>query len=129
MDKVQLRDLLWALKAELIRFRFWFVVVFVGISFTLVVLGCVWSKSYSTSATLYAENTVIIDTAKKNTDAVKVDRIEQARQGRSLRILGNQRDRAHGMRFGDGAAQRAIALEADATKAFGRGTVDDEACG
>lgn len=80
MDKVQLRDLLWALKAELIRFRFWFVVVFVGISFTLVVLGCVWSKSYSTSATLYAENTVIIDTAKKNTDAVKVDRIEQARQ-------------------------------------------------
>lgn len=81
MDKVYLRDLIWALKAELIRFRIWFVSAFIAISFALLFLGFTWPKTYSTSAMLYADMTNIIEPLLKGSaEVTKIDRSEQARE-------------------------------------------------
>ena len=80
MDKVYLRDLIWAIKAELIRFRFWCVAFFIVISFSLMLLGMVWPKHYSTTAMLYADVTNIIEPLLKGSaEVTKIDRSEQAR--------------------------------------------------
>lgn len=81
MDKVYLRDLLWALKAELIRFRLWFTLGFIGISFAVMVVGVVLPKTYSTSAMLFADVTTIIEPLLKGSaEMTKIDRSEQARE-------------------------------------------------
>lgn len=80
MDKAYLRDLIWAIKAELIRFRFWCVAFFIGISFSLMLLGMVLPKNYSTTAMLYADITNIIEPLLKGSaEVTKIDRSEQAR--------------------------------------------------
>ena len=79
MDKVYLREILLALRAELIRFRFWCVLLFVCTSFGLLGLGIIWPKNFTTSAVLYADVTNIIEPLLKGTaEMTKIDRSEQA---------------------------------------------------
>lgn len=79
MDKVYLKDLLAALRAELIRFRLWFVMLFVGVSFFILCVGIIWPKSFTTSAVLFADVTNIIEPLLKGSaEVTKIDRSEQA---------------------------------------------------
>src|SRR6218665_102015 len=79
MDKGYLADILFALKAELVRFRFWCLLLFLGAAFSLLGLGLVWPKHYSTSVVLYADETNIIEPLLKGTaEVTKIDRSEQA---------------------------------------------------
>jgi len=81
MDKVYLRDMVWALKAELIRFRFWVIGGFVTISFLVLLAGALLPKNYSTSAMLVADVTNIIEPLMKGqAEVTKIDRSEQARE-------------------------------------------------
>lgn len=79
MDKVYLKDLLTALRAELVRFRNWVVFCFLGISFALLAVGLAWPKNYTTSAVLFADVTNIIEPLLKGSaEVTKIDRSEQA---------------------------------------------------
>lgn len=81
MDKAYLRDLLNSLRAELVRFRYWFVVLFILVSFLLLFLGVTWPKKYTTSAVLFADQTTIIEPLLKGSaEMTKIDRSEQARE-------------------------------------------------
>jgi polysaccharide chain length determinant protein (PEP-CTERM system associated) len=81
MDKVYIRDLILALKAELIRFRFWFVALFITISFLVLAAGVFWPKNYTTSALLVADITTIIEPLLKGrAEVTGIDRSEQARE-------------------------------------------------
>lgn len=81
MDKVYLRDLVWAIKAELIKFRFWVLGAFIFISFLIVSLGALLPKTYSTSALLVVDVTNIIEPLMKGqAEVTKIDRSEQARE-------------------------------------------------
>lgn len=81
MDKVYIKDLLLALRAELIRFRFWVVALFIGVSFCVLAVGTLWPKNYSTSALLVADITTIIEPLLKGRAAVTgIDRSQQARE-------------------------------------------------
>lgn len=75
MDKVYLRELFDAFKAELIRFRFWVVAIFLAIAFVVLGLGFMWPKNYTTSAVLYADDTNIIGPLLKgNAEVTQIDR-------------------------------------------------------
>lgn len=79
MDKVFLKEMLLALKAELIRFRFLAVFLFVVTSFAVLGVGVIWPKNYSTSAILFADETNIIQPLLKGTaEMTQIDRSEQA---------------------------------------------------
>ena len=79
MDTGYLTDILVALKAELIRFRFWCVLLFLGTSFFVLSVGLVWPKHYTTSAVLFADETNILEPLLKGTaEVTKIDRSEQA---------------------------------------------------
>ncbi len=81
MDKVYLRDLVWALKAELIKFRFWAVSLFVVISFLVLLIGVVLPKNYATNALLVVDVTNIIEPLMKGqAEVTKIDRSEQAKE-------------------------------------------------
>ncbi len=80
MDKAYIKDLIYALKAELIRFRVWCVVFFILISFVVLGLGMVWPKKYTASALLVAQMTSIAEPLMKNTaPTASVDYTELAR--------------------------------------------------
>jgi polysaccharide chain length determinant protein (PEP-CTERM system associated) len=79
MDKVYLKEILLALKAELIRFRFLSVFIFVLATFAVLGLGVVWPKHYVTSAVLFADETNIIQPLLKGAaEMTQIDRSEQA---------------------------------------------------
>lgn len=79
MDKVYLRELFDAFKAELIRFRFWVVIIFLIIAFIFLAIGFSWPKNYTTSAVLYADDTNIIGPLlKDNAVVTQIDRSEKA---------------------------------------------------
>lgn len=79
MDKVYLKELLIALRAELVHFRNWVVFLFLGISFALLGLGLIWPKTYTTNAVLFADVTNIIEPLLKGSaEVTKIDRSEQA---------------------------------------------------
>ncbi len=81
MDKVYLRELINALRSELIRFRFWVVGAFILLSFSLLLVGMNWPKKYSTSVTLVADEQNIIEPLLKgNAEITRVDRADQAQQ-------------------------------------------------
>lgn len=81
MDKVYIRELINALKSELIRFRFWVVIAFISISFAILFVGMGWPKKYSTTVTLVADVTNIIEPLLKGSaEMTKIDRSEQAQQ-------------------------------------------------
>ncbi len=79
MEKGYLTDILIALRAELIRFRFWCVLLFLGTSYLVLGVGLLWPKHYTTSAVLYADETNILEPLLKGTaEVTKIDRSEQA---------------------------------------------------
>lgn len=79
MDTGYLSDMLIAIKAELIRFRFWCVLLFLGVSYAILGLGLVWPKHFTTSAVLFADETNIIEPLLKGSaEVTKIDRSEQA---------------------------------------------------
>ena len=79
MDKAYLRDLLAALRAELIRFRFWCALLFLGIAYLFLVVGLIWPKNYTTKVVLFADVTNIIEPLLKGrAEITKIDRSEQA---------------------------------------------------
>lgn len=81
MDKAYLRDLLNSLRAELVRFRYVCVVIFIAVSFLVLLLGITWPKTFTTSAVLFADQTNIIEPLLKGTaEVTKIDRSEQARE-------------------------------------------------
>src|SRR5690606_15933581 len=76
-----IKDLLRALRAELIRFRFWFVALFILMSFSVLALGVLWPKKYSTSTLMVAETTTIIEPLLKGrAPTSNINRAEQARE-------------------------------------------------
>lgn len=79
MDKAYLKELLGALRAELIRFRFWSVIIFLAVSFCVLLVGMAWPKSYTTKVVLFADVTNIIEPLLKGrAEVTKIDRSEQA---------------------------------------------------
>lgn len=79
MDKAYLRDLLAALRAELIRFRFWCALIFLGVAYAFLFVGLIWPKSYTTKVVLFADVTNIIEPLLKGrAEITKIDRSEQA---------------------------------------------------
>jgi polysaccharide chain length determinant protein (PEP-CTERM system associated) len=79
MDKGYLGDILFALKAELVRFRFWCLLLFLVASFSILGVGLIWPKHYSTNVVLYADETNIIEPLLKGSaEVTKIDRSEQA---------------------------------------------------
>ncbi|RZA07745.1 MAG: chain length-determining protein [Moraxellaceae bacterium] len=81
MDKAYLKDLILALKTELVRFRFWFVALFLALSFAVLAIGALWPKTYATNALLVADVTKIIEPLLKGSaEITKMDRSEQARE-------------------------------------------------
>lgn len=79
MDKAYLKELLGALRAELIRFRFWSVIIFLAVSYCVLLIGMAWPKSYTTKVVLFADVTNIIEPLLKGrAEVTKIDRSEQA---------------------------------------------------
>lgn len=81
MDTALLKDILLALKAELIRFRFWCVLLFIGVSGFVLLVGVMWPKSYVTSALLFADETNILEPLLRGrAEVTTIDRSAQARE-------------------------------------------------
>ncbi len=81
MDKVYIKDILYSLKAELIRFRVWCVLLFIVVSFAILGIGMLVPKKYTTGALLVADTTNIIEPLLKGrAEVTKVDRTEQAKE-------------------------------------------------
>ena len=79
MDKAYLRDLLVALRAELIRFRFWCALLFLIVAYVFLIAGLLWPKNYTTKVVLFADVTNIIEPLLKGrAEMTKIDRSEQA---------------------------------------------------
>lgn len=79
MDKAYLRDLLAALRAELVRFRFWFALLFLGVAYLFLFVGLIWPKSFTTKVVLFADVTNIIEPLLKGrAEITKIDRSAQA---------------------------------------------------
>ncbi|HEY8939209.1 MAG TPA: XrtA system polysaccharide chain length determinant [Cellvibrio sp.] len=79
MDKAYLKDMLVALRAELVRFRYWCVALFIIVAFSFLGLSLIWPKTYTTSAVLFADVTNIIEPLLKGrAEVTKIDRSEQA---------------------------------------------------
>lgn len=81
MDTLYIKDLLIALKAELIRFRVSCVVLFITVSALILFVGSQWPKSYTTSAVIYADVTNIIGSLLEGRASVtEIDRSDQAKE-------------------------------------------------
>lgn len=81
MDTAFIKDMLFALKAELIRFRFWCVMLFILVSGVVLLVGIVWPKNYATSALLFADETNILEPLLRGrAEVTTIDRSVQARE-------------------------------------------------
>jgi polysaccharide chain length determinant protein (PEP-CTERM system associated) len=81
MDTLYIKDLLIALKSELIRFRVFCVLLFIVVSAAILFVGSQWPKNYTTSAVLYADVTNIIGSLLEGRAQVtEIDRSDQARE-------------------------------------------------
>jgi uncharacterized protein involved in exopolysaccharide biosynthesis len=79
MDKAYLTDLLAALRAELVRFRFWCALLFLGVAYLFLFVGLIWPKNYNTKVVLFADVTNIIEPLLKGrAEITKIDRSAQA---------------------------------------------------
>lgn len=79
MDKAYLTDLLVALRAELVRFRFWCALLFLGVAYLFLFVGLIWPKNYNTKVVLFADVTNIIEPLLKGrAEITKIDRSAQA---------------------------------------------------
>ena len=81
MDTAYLKDMLNSLRAELVRFRFACMILFIAVAFIVLLVGITWPKKFTTSAMLFADQTNIIEPLLKGSaEVTKVDRSEQARE-------------------------------------------------
>ncbi|HTF84855.1 MAG TPA: chain length-determining protein, partial [Cellvibrio sp.] len=81
MDTAFIKDILLALKAELIRFRFWCVLLFILVSALVLLVGVMWPKNYATSALLFADETNILEPLLRGrAEVTSIDRSVQARE-------------------------------------------------
>ncbi len=88
MDKVYLKEMLAAVKAEFIRFRVSVISVFLVVSFLVLGVGMLWPSKYTTSVVLYSDVTNIIEPLLKGRAAVTdVDHSQQAREIIYARII------------------------------------------
>ncbi|UTA47377.1 chain length-determining protein [Simiduia sp. 21SJ11W-1] len=88
MDKVYLKEMLAALKAELIRYRVAVVCLFLLTSFLALGIGMLWPNKYTTSVVLYSDVTNIIEPLLKGRAAVtEIDRSQQAREIIYARVI------------------------------------------
>jgi len=98
MDKTFLIELLKSLKFEAIRFRGWVVLLFIAVSFAPLVAGYLWPNSYSTEATLHADESNIIEPLLKGRASVTdVDRATQAREALYTRRVMEKAAREAGL--------------------------------
>ncbi len=81
MDTNFIKDLLNSLKFEAIRFRTWCVLLFILVAFAVLGVGYLLPNTYITEATLYVDQTNIIEPLLKGRASVTdVDRSAQARE-------------------------------------------------
>lgn len=81
MDTLYIKDILIALKIELIRYRVACVVLFILVSTAILFIGSQWPKSYTTSTALYADETNILGSLLEGQASVTpIDRSDQARE-------------------------------------------------
>jgi len=81
MDNNSIKDLIHALKVELIHFRWLVVSLFIAICLLALVAGVLWPKKYTTSALMVVDVTTIYEPLLKGRAAVTtIDRSEQARE-------------------------------------------------
>jgi len=81
MDPQQIKELFLALKLELVRYKEWWVAVFILASSGMLALGFYWPQTYSTSAVLHADETNIIEPLLRGrAEMVKIDRAQSAKE-------------------------------------------------
>lgn len=81
MDKVYIRELFDAFRAELIRFRSLVAASFLVIAFVILLLAFLLPKNYTTSAVLFADESNIIEPLLKGkAEVTKIDRSEKVSQ-------------------------------------------------
>ena len=61
MDPQLLREILIALRLELVKYKEWCVAIFIIIASLVLVLGLMWPQTFRTNAVLYADVTNIIE--------------------------------------------------------------------
>lgn len=80
MDPQLIRELLIALRLELVRYKEWCVAIFIGVAGLVLVVGLLWPQTYRTSAVLYADVTNIIEPLLKGrAEMTQVDRSQTAK--------------------------------------------------
>ncbi len=80
MDPQKIRELLVALRLELVTYKEWCIVIFVGVASVVLALGLIWPQTYRTSAVLYADVTNIIEPLLRGrAEVTKVDRSQTAK--------------------------------------------------
>ncbi|WP_320826520.1 hypothetical protein [Reinekea sp.] len=80
MDPTHIREMLHALKIELLRYRYALVSVFVVLSSSVLLAGYLLPKTYTSSVTLYADVTNIIGSLLQGkAEITKIDRAKEAR--------------------------------------------------
>lgn len=80
MDASIIKDYLLALKYELIKFKSWLVVIFIGVTFLITGLAFFLPKAYVTKAIIFADETNIIEPLLKGrAEITEINRSEEAR--------------------------------------------------
>ncbi|TCS44102.1 chain length-determining protein [Reinekea marinisedimentorum] len=80
MDPTNIRELLHALKVEVLRYRYAIVICFVSISAAVLAAGYLMPKNYSSRVVLYADVTNIIGSLLEGkAEITKIDRAKEAR--------------------------------------------------
>lgn len=81
MDPQQIKEMLLALKLELVRYKGLCVIAFILVSSGILGLGLVWPQTYETSAVLHADETNIIEPLLKGrAEMGKIDRSQSAKE-------------------------------------------------
>jgi polysaccharide chain length determinant protein (PEP-CTERM system associated) len=95
MDPTNIRELLHAMKVEVLRYRYAIVALFILISASVLAAGYILPKTYSSRVVLYADVTNIIgDLLQGKAQITEIDRAKEARDiiftDRILRSVANQ---------------------------------------
>lgn len=81
MDPRQIKELLQAIRLELIRYKEWCLAIFIFISLAALALGFIWPQKFKTSAILNAdESNIIAPLLSGRAEVTKVDRTQDAQE-------------------------------------------------
>lgn len=81
MDPQQIKELLQAIRLELIRYKEWCVAIFIIISLAALGLGYIWPQKFTTSATLNAdESNIIAPLLSGRAEVTRPDRTQDAKE-------------------------------------------------